>query len=159
MAKYEVKFSCGHIETIELCGKVSERESKIKYYEEHGICSECYKAQRQAKEKTYTDKYDEVEMSYAAYKRNYSNCKTKADSYNAKTKTIIVYVPKYLNGCYAGKTITNIENGNKMRVDEFYKLDSVGYYKVYDFSSESYFDVLASDFNFDAETLAVLEIA
>ena len=42
MAKYDVKFSCGHTETISLIGPVAERERKIKYFEEYGVCSECY---------------------------------------------------------------------------------------------------------------------
>jgi hypothetical protein len=46
MAKYTVTFSCGHTEVIELVGKVSERERKIAYFEQSGICSECYKAQQ-----------------------------------------------------------------------------------------------------------------
>jgi hypothetical protein len=33
-------------------------------------------------------------MTYAEYKRNYADCKTKSGSYDAKSKTIIVYVPK-----------------------------------------------------------------
>ena len=45
MAKYQVKMSCGHIETIELFGKGAERERKIEWLKEHGICSVCYKAQ------------------------------------------------------------------------------------------------------------------
>ena len=34
MARYDVKFSCGHEETIEVFGKASEREYKIKYFEQ-----------------------------------------------------------------------------------------------------------------------------
>jgi len=47
MAKYDVKFNCGHTETIELYGPGKQRESKIAYYEKNGECSECYKARRQ----------------------------------------------------------------------------------------------------------------
>ena len=49
MAKYDVVFSCGHEERIELFGKGSERERKIAWWEKHGLCSACYKAEQQAK--------------------------------------------------------------------------------------------------------------
>jgi len=49
MAKYDVTFSCGHEETIELFGKGSERERKIAWFEKYGLCSCCYKAEQQAK--------------------------------------------------------------------------------------------------------------
>lgn len=41
--KYEVTFSCGHTGTVQLYGKGDERERKIRYFEEYGVCSECYK--------------------------------------------------------------------------------------------------------------------
>lgn len=47
--KYTVNFSCGHTETVTLFGKVSERESKISYYETKGVCSACYRAERAAR--------------------------------------------------------------------------------------------------------------
>ncbi|MGN0558391.1 MAG: hypothetical protein ACI4IS_02955 [Acutalibacteraceae bacterium] len=87
MAKYEVKFSCGHTHTVELFGKMSERELKIKYLEEHGTCPECRESENAVD-------CEEVEMHYSIYKKDYSDCKTKSGSYNAKTKTIVVYVPK-----------------------------------------------------------------
>ena len=31
--KYDVTYSCGHTGTVELYGKTSERESKIRWYE------------------------------------------------------------------------------------------------------------------------------
>ena len=98
MAKYEVKFSCGHTATVELFGKGTERERKIAYFEKYGICPECYKAEKEEErkhnEEEYAKKHDEVEMLYRDYKNNYSKYRTKTDSYNADTKTIIVYLPK-----------------------------------------------------------------
>lgn len=47
MAKYDVTFSCGHTETVNLIGKVADRLRTIEYWEEHGLCSECYKAEKQ----------------------------------------------------------------------------------------------------------------
>ena len=89
--KYEVKFSCGHVETVELFGKTSERERRIKWYEESAVCSDCYREQKRME---MLATCEEVEMYYGDYKKNYSMCKTKAGSYNGTTKTIIVYVPK-----------------------------------------------------------------
>lgn len=91
MAHYNVRFSCGHEERIELFGKTSEREKRIAYYEERGICPACY---REKKEIEKSIGCDEIEMPYRDYKLLYAACKTKAGSYNGITKTIIVYVPK-----------------------------------------------------------------
>ena len=69
MAKYDVKFSCGHVDEVQLFGKNSERERKIKYFEEYGTCSECYKKEKeerikreneQAKKETETIKLPEL---------------------------------------------------------------------------------------------------
>ena len=97
--KYDVKFSCGHIQTVDLFGKSEEREKKIKYFEKYCDCQECYDRQKNIEN---SDGCEEVEMSYREYKTNYSECKTKVGSYNGYTKTIVVYVPsetiQYLNG-------------------------------------------------------------
>ena len=84
--KYEIKVSCGHTVTVDIYGSAAERERKVKWYENNYICDECRDAEN-AKD------CEEVEMSYSEYKTNYSDCNTKKDSYNKKTKTIIVYVP------------------------------------------------------------------
>lgn len=47
MAKYEVKFSCGHTQVIELFGKDKDRQRKIEYFENRGLCKDCYKAMMQ----------------------------------------------------------------------------------------------------------------
>jgi len=86
MSKYWVKRLCGHEEQIEIFGKVTEREFKIKQ-EEKKVCRYCYETEK------YSN-YEEIEMSYAEYKKYYSYCKTKTGSYDKKNKTIIVYVPK-----------------------------------------------------------------
>ena len=88
--KYTVNFSCGHTETIQLFGPTRERERKIAYFERSGICSECYREQRNIENSVNCE---EVEMFYGDYKKNYPNCKTKSGSYNGSTKTIIVYIP------------------------------------------------------------------
>ena len=52
MAKYEVKHSCGHVETVELYGKIKDRERKIEWMETQ-ICDDC--ARKQLTEK-WTEK-------------------------------------------------------------------------------------------------------
>ena len=47
MAKYDVMFSCGHEDEVELLGKHSERRKKIEYFERSGLCRECYKKKMQ----------------------------------------------------------------------------------------------------------------
>jgi len=52
MAKYTVKYSCGHGEhTVELFGPSKERERKIRWYETNRVCPECYRASK--KEEPY----------------------------------------------------------------------------------------------------------
>jgi hypothetical protein len=80
--KVEITRACGHVETVEIFGKNSEREKKIKWYESTD-CIDCYNSIG----------CQEVEMPYKDYKNNYADCKTKKDSYNKDEKTIIVYVP------------------------------------------------------------------
>lgn len=88
--KYEVKFSCGHVHTVKLFGKTSDRERKIEYFERYGICPDCFREQKNIEN---GNGCEEVEMSYREYKLNYADCKTKSGSYNKATKTIVVYVP------------------------------------------------------------------
>lgn len=88
--KYIVKFSCGHEEEIQVYGSREERERKVKYFEECGLCHDCYVAEKKGKLGVETK---EVEMFYGDYKRDYNDCTTKAGSYDKKSKTIIVNVP------------------------------------------------------------------
>lgn len=53
--KYDVTYSCGHAGTVELYGKTSERESKIRWYETTAVCPECYKKQQEAAAETTTN--------------------------------------------------------------------------------------------------------
>ena len=59
--KYDVTYSCGHTGTVELYGKTSERESKIRWYETTAVCPECYKKQQEEAAETIT-KYDLPEL-------------------------------------------------------------------------------------------------
>lgn len=89
--KYNVNFSCGHESTVDLVGKTADRERKIAYFEAYGLCPECYKAQ---KEDEKANGCKEVQMLYRDYKSKWADLATKADSYNGRTKTIIVYMPE-----------------------------------------------------------------
>lgn len=54
MAWYKVMMGeCGHEERIQLYGPGREREARIKYLNDYGLCSECYRKQR----KENHDKY------------------------------------------------------------------------------------------------------
>ena len=52
--KYDITYSCGHAGTVELYGKTSDRESKIRWYETTAVCPECYKKQQEAAAETTT---------------------------------------------------------------------------------------------------------
>ena len=86
--KYDVTFSCGHTQEVQIYGKAEERERKIKYFGKSGLCPECYK------KKMNEENCEEVRMSYREYKENYADCKTKSGSYDKEEKTIVVYIPK-----------------------------------------------------------------
>lgn len=86
MAKYSIVFSCGHEERIELLGPVKDRERKIAYFQEQGLCSECYRKQRQAKQRIKPTS----RIKYAEYKAKDLIYEAIKDTYNADDKTIEV---------------------------------------------------------------------
>ena len=55
--KVNITYSCGHEGTIEVFGKAEERERKIKYFEECGLCPNCYKAEKKTEEKSFAETY------------------------------------------------------------------------------------------------------
>ena len=50
MAKYDVTYSCGHSETVQLYGPTRDRQRKIEWMERDGLCPECFKAHKEAKQ-------------------------------------------------------------------------------------------------------------
>lgn len=42
--KYDIKMSCGHIETHQLWGGTKDREYRIQQMEKYGLCKACYEA-------------------------------------------------------------------------------------------------------------------
>ena len=91
--KYNIEFKCGHNEEVALFGPFAERKREIERLSECN-CSACRKL---AFQKSMASEYDEVRMSYTDYKKSYSDCKTLRDSYDKKTKTIVVFVKKHVN--------------------------------------------------------------
>lgn len=55
MAKYNVEFSCGHTEMVELFGKEADRQRKIAWLEKEGLCPDCFKAKKAAEHKAEND--------------------------------------------------------------------------------------------------------
>ncbi len=60
MAKYEVTFSCGHLQEVELFGKHKERDRKVEWYQSTGVCSACFKAQKDAELREISTKIAEA---------------------------------------------------------------------------------------------------
>jgi hypothetical protein len=91
--KYMVDFSCGHDEEVELFGPEKNRRQKIEYWRREGVCTKCYSQSRESK---LLEDHNPVRMKYAQYKKQFSGCKTRSDSYDKTDRTILVYVPKEL---------------------------------------------------------------
>lgn len=83
MAKYDVNYSCGHFGRIQLFGKYEERERKIRWFEQYGVCPDCYREQKEA-EKSIGCK--EKEMSYREYKKIIPICRRKPEVIMGKQK-------------------------------------------------------------------------
>lgn len=97
MAKYYVTYKCEHEGTVDIFGTNvnGEREKKAEWYKTC-LCPDCYKKAQEAEQQAKMTEGNmvEKEISYKEYKTNpeYNKCETKKNSYNASTKTIIVYV-------------------------------------------------------------------
>lgn len=67
--KYTIRFgACGHEATISMIGKGSDRERKIAYLEECGLCPECYKAMMKDKEReAEKEKYADIDSALEFY--------------------------------------------------------------------------------------------
>lgn len=48
MAQYDVTYSCGHTETVQIYGPHKDRERKIAWFERSGHCRACYRALKDA---------------------------------------------------------------------------------------------------------------
>ena len=54
MANYTIIMSCGHEGTVSLYGKYSERQRKIEYFQNKGLCKQCYKKKMEEEMMTET---------------------------------------------------------------------------------------------------------
>lgn len=59
--KYYVTFSCGHEGEVNLYGKAKDRDRRIAWYEEEGICPDCYRKMKEEERR----KADEGLAAYA----------------------------------------------------------------------------------------------
>ncbi len=75
---------CGHNEKVFLYEDEMNNQNSIKNHCEHE-CEKCFLKH---------NNINEVKMSYSSYKIEYSDCRTKSNSYDKDSKTIIVYIPK-----------------------------------------------------------------
>ena len=92
MAKYQVTFSCGHTQVVELFGKTSDRERKISWYERSGVCSDCYKAEQDAKRQANIDVCSALPALTGSDKQIAWATKIRADKYNMFKGTRFDYI-------------------------------------------------------------------
>lgn len=71
--KVNITYSCGHEGTIEVFGKAEERERKIKYFEEYGLCPDCYKAEKQTEEKAFAEGHELPELKGSEKQISWAN--------------------------------------------------------------------------------------
>lgn len=95
MAWYDVKFSCGHEERIQLYGPRKGRYRKIEYFERQGLCKACWKEQCRIEEEVAAKRNGlvEVEVGYREYKEKWPNAKQVPGSYDGERKTVHIYLP------------------------------------------------------------------
>ena len=114
--KYEVTFSCGHTGTVQLHGKGDERERKIRYYEEYGVCSD--NAEGSIKKvaalfRISEQKVRKVLIGAGAYESDMSiqvndlheqgySVKNIAEKLRVSKSTVSAYLP-YTKGVYLGE--------------------------------------------------------
>jgi len=55
MAKYTVTFSCGHTDTIDLVGPMKDRDRKLAFAREQGLCPTCYKTRKDTRQNEETE--------------------------------------------------------------------------------------------------------
>lgn len=98
--KYTVTYSCGHTGTVQLYGKTEERERKIKYYEEYGLCPECYKKQKQEEKEKLEQKsrFEEMLAAQILFKKQHGKELQKQKEREAKLADLLKEEPDLIKG-------------------------------------------------------------
>lgn len=123
MAKYTVRFSCGHTAEVSLYGKTSERERKISWYENSGICPECYKKEKDEKQAA---EYQEM-LSWAAERKLPDLSGSEAQvHYGVKIRDKII---KELEGIFKRDLMKKISDEDKENEIMMRRLVRNGLYK------------------------------
>lgn len=94
MAKYEVTYSCGHSDTVQLFGKNEERERKLKWMA-NSLCPECYKKWKQEKdESTVKEALGNIELpALKGTEKQIEYAKSLRDEYIIKDNTPYITSP------------------------------------------------------------------
>ena len=61
MAKYDITCGCGHVETVQIYGKASDREKEIARREK-GVCKECWQAAQAEAAQETTQTFNLVQL-------------------------------------------------------------------------------------------------
>lgn len=124
MAKYDIKYSCGHTGRIELFGKTCDRERKIEYLEKYGNCPDCYRKQVEKDMIEFENKYDLPKIDGVSEKQIHYARKLRYELANGSENIIDEFRSWYPN---SGRSIEEI--GNKAKERPRTEL-GIGYYCV-----------------------------
>lgn len=112
MAKYDIKYSCGHTGRIELFGKTCDRERKIEYLEKYGNCPDCYRKQVEKDMIEFENKYDLPKIDGVSEKQIHYARKLRYELANGSENIIDEFRSWYPN---SGRSIEEIRNKAKER--------------------------------------------
>lgn len=124
MAKYDIKYSCGHTGRIELFGKTCDRERKIEYLEKYGNCPDCYRKQVEKDMIEFENKYDLPKIDGVSEKQIHYASKLRYELANGSENIIDEFRSWYPN---SGRSIEEI--GHKAKERPRTEL-GIGYYCV-----------------------------
>lgn len=125
MAKYDIKYSCGHTGRIELYGKTCVREGQIEYLEKYGNCPDCYRKQVEKDMNEFENKNNLPKIVGVSEKQIHYARKLRYElAANGSENIIDEFRSWYPN---SGRSIEEIENKAKERPHSEL---GIGYYCV-----------------------------